>query len=59
VSLNDVFKLTSYPVLYEVVKVLQAYFMDIFGTCLNIAIFDRLRKTRIEVLACGLIWDFP
>jgi len=47
VSLHDFFKLTSYSVSYEVVKVSQKrVFRNILGSCLNRTIFDRMRKTR-------------
>jgi len=61
VTLCDFSKLASYSVSYEVVKVLQACYRDIFlGSCLNITIFDRLRKTRdmSEVLPNGIDLEY-
>ena len=53
-TLIDLFILANYPISYKVVKVLQACLMDIFETCLNMKINNRMRKTRRHcvVLAC-------
>ena len=43
---SDFCTITNYPVQYEVVSVLQAYFEGYFYMCLDGTIFDRLRKTK-------------
>ena len=57
-TLIDLFILANYHVSYKVAKVLQTCLRDIFGTCLNRMIIDRMRKTRRHdvVLACVVAW---
>ena len=59
-TLMDLFILANYPVSYKVVKVLQAYLRDTFGTCLNVKTNDRMRmrntRRHCVVLACIVAW---